>query len=102
MANLGKARIKAKAKKGVVTVKMMAKHPQLSHQEAERSKKKADWITQIVATAGGKTVFEVSGSQFLSKNPYYKFSFNGEKGGNMEVSMTTLAGESQTFKAKIK
>ena len=61
MANLGKARIKAKSKKGVVTVKMMAKHPQLSHQEAERAKKKADWITQIVATAGGNSTFTVAG-----------------------------------------
>lgn len=41
MANLGKARIKAKEKKGVVTVKMMAKHPQLSHQEAKKSKKRS-------------------------------------------------------------
>jgi sulfur-oxidizing protein SoxZ len=80
MANLGKARIKAKAKGGVVTVKAMAKHPQLSYQEAERAKKKADFITHIVAAVDGKTVFEVSTSQFLSKNPYLKFSFNGEKG----------------------
>jgi len=102
MAKLGKARIKAKSKKGVVTVKMMAKHPQLSYQEAERAKKKPDWITQITATVGGVVVFEVSGSQFLSKNPYYKFKFNGEKGGQLDVAMTTFTGESKTFKAKIK
>lgn len=102
MANLGKARIKAKEKKGVVTVKMMAKHPQLSHQEAKKAKKEADWITQIIATVGGKTVFEVSGSQFLSKNPYYKFSFNGKLGDEIEVSMTTLLGEKSTEKAKVK
>jgi sulfur-oxidizing protein SoxZ len=102
MANLGKARIKAKEKKGVVEVKAMAKHPQLSYQEAERAKKKADFITHIIATVDGETVFEMSGSQFLSKDPYMKFSFQGEKGKELEMTMATLLGEKETFKAKIK
>jgi len=102
MANLGKARIKAKAKKGIVTVKAMAKHPMLSYQEAKKAKKKADFITHIMATVGGKAVFEVSTSQFLSKNPYLKFQFAGEKGQELELSMATLLGEKKSFKAKIK
>jgi sulfur-oxidizing protein SoxZ len=104
MGNLGRARIKAKAKKGTVGVKMMGKHPQLSHQEAKRAKKDADWITQVTATVDGKTVYEVSASQFLSKNPYFKFAFNDAdyKGKQLEVTMATLLGEKKTFKAKIK
>jgi sulfur-oxidizing protein SoxZ len=102
MANLGKARIKAKAKKGMVTVKAMAKHPQLSYQEAKKAKKDVDFITHYVAKVDGNTVFEMSGSQFLSKNPYLKFKFNGEKGGKLELTLATLTGEKQTFKAKIK
>lgn len=102
MANLGKARIKASEKNGVVTVKAMAKHPQLSYQEAERAKKKADFITHYVVTVDGATVFEMSGSQFLSKNPYLKFSFKGEKGKELEMTMATLLGEKRTDKAKIK
>jgi sulfur-oxidizing protein SoxZ len=104
MANLGKARIKAKAKKGIVTVKMMAKHPQLSNQEAKRAKKDPDWITHIIASIEGKTVFEVSSSQFLSKNPYFKFKFNDNdyKGKKMDITMATLLGEKKTYKGKIK
>ena len=34
-----KTRIKAKLKKGVVTVKALANHENLSYQEAERAKK---------------------------------------------------------------
>jgi sulfur-oxidizing protein SoxZ len=104
MGNLGKARIKAKAKKGIVDVKMMGNHPQLSHQEAERAKKDADWITQVTAVVNGKTVHEVSASQFLSKNPYFAFSFkdDGAKGNDLEITMSTLLGEKETFKAKIK
>jgi len=102
MAKLGKARIKAKSKKGIVTVKAMAKHPMISNQEAKKAKKKADWITHIMATVDGKTVFEVSTSQFLSKNPYIKFKFAGDKGGKLELSMSTLLGENKSFSAKIK
>jgi sulfur-oxidizing protein SoxZ len=102
MANLGKARIKASEKKGIVTVKAMATHPMLSYQEAERAKKKADFITHIVGTVGGATVFEVSTSQFLSKNPYLKFSFPGKKGDELALTMATLLGEKETFTAKIK
>lgn len=102
MAKLGKARIKAKSKKGIVTVKAMAKHPMISNQEAKKAKKKADWITHIIATVGGKTVYEVSTSQFLSKNPYIKFKFPGDKGGKIELTMSTLLGETKSFSAKIK
>jgi sulfur-oxidizing protein SoxZ len=102
MANLGKARIKAKAKKGVVTCKAMANHPMLSNQEAKRAKKTADWITQITATVDGKVVYDVSTSQFLSKNPYIKFEFAGEKGQEITLAMTTLLGENKSFNAKIK
>jgi sulfur-oxidizing protein SoxZ len=82
----------------------MAKHPQLSYQEAQRAKKKADFITHIVASVDGKVVFEMSGSQFLSKNPYLKFSFKDEgyKGKKLDMTMATLLGEKKTFKGKIK
>lgn len=100
---IGKMRIKAKSKKGVTSVKAMIKHEQLSYQEAERAKKKANFITHLTAKVGGETVFEMSGSQFLSKDPYLKFSFNGEyKGEKLEISATDLLGGSKTSKAKIK
>jgi sulfur-oxidizing protein SoxZ len=104
MAKLGRARIKAKAKKGLVSVKMMAKHPMLSYQEAKRAKKKADFITNVTAAVDGTNVYEVSTSQFLSKNPYFKYSFNDKnyKGKKLAVTMTTLLGETKTFKATIK
>jgi sulfur-oxidizing protein SoxZ len=88
MSNIGKMRIKGKAKKGKTTVKAMIKHPQLSFQEAQRAKKDATFITHVVGTVNGETVFEMSGSQFLSKNPYLKFSFNGgAKGDKIELAV---------------
>lgn len=95
-------RIKAKEKKGIVTVKAMAKHPMLSYQEAERAKKKANFITHIVGTVNGETVFEASTSQFLSKNPYLKFAFKGKKGDELVMKWVDFLGKSETSKKKIK
>lgn len=102
-----KTRIKAKLKKGVVTVKAMATHEMLSYQEAKRAKKEVNFITYIVAKVNGNVVYEVSTSQFLSKNPYMKFQFNadavGAKAGDkVELSWTDLKGDSNTSTGKIK
>ncbi len=103
MAKPGKTRIKAKTKKGVTTVKAMAKHAMLSYQEAKRAKKEVNFITYIVGKVDGKIVYEVSTSQFLSKNPYFKFSFKGgEKGQKVELTWTDLKGQTQTSTGKIK
>jgi len=98
-----KTRIKAKLKKGIVTVKALASHAMLSYQEAEKAKKEVNFITYITAKVNDKIVYEVSTSQFLSKNPYMKFKFKGaEKGDKIEITWTDLKGETQVSTAKIK
>ncbi|QKJ24111.1 thiosulfate oxidation carrier complex protein SoxZ [Poseidonibacter lekithochrous] len=98
-----KTRIKAKLKKGIVTVKALANHAMLSYQEAEKAKKEVNFITSMVAKVNGKIVYEVSTSQFLSKNPYVKFKFKGaEKGDKVEFTWTDLKGNTQTDSKKIK
>ena len=102
-----KTRIKAKLKKGVVTVKAMATHEMLSYQEAKRAKKEVNFITYLVAKVNGTIVYEVSTSQFLSKNPYIKFQFHADavgakKGDKVEITWTDLKGETQTSEKKIK
>lgn len=98
-----KTRIKAKLKKDIVTVKALASHEMLSYQEAERAKKEVNFITYMTATVNGKIVYEVSTSQFLSKNPYMKFKFRGAaKGDKIEITWTDLKGVTQTSSAKIK
>ncbi len=100
---MAKTRIKAKLKKGVVTVKALAKHAMLSNQEAKAKKTKANYITYVVAKVNGATVYEVSTSQFLSKNPYMKFAFKGaNKGDKLEFTWNDLSGASNTTTAKIK
>ena len=98
-----KTRIKAKLKKGVVTVKAMASHAMMSYDEAKKKKKTANFIINMIATVNGKTVYEVSTSQFLSKNPYMKFKFTGaNKGDKLKLTWTDLSGATQTSTGKIK
>ncbi|HIP11931.1 MAG TPA: thiosulfate oxidation carrier complex protein SoxZ [Arcobacter sp.] len=98
-----KTRIKAKLKKGVVTVKAMASHAMMSYDEAKKKKKSANFITYLVAKVNGQIVYELSSSQFLSKNPYMKFKFTGaNKGDKLSLTWTDLSGASQTSTAKIK
>lgn len=95
-------KIKAKEKKGIVEVKAMTKHEMLSHQEAKRAKKEPNWITYLVAKSAGKVVYEVTTSQFLSKNPYLKFSFKGKKGDDIEISWVDLKGNKDTSTSQVK
>lgn len=102
-----KSRIKAKLKKGIVTVKVLANHEMLSYVEAKRAKKEVNFITSMVAKINDNIVFEASTSQFLSKNPYIKFKVNAEtlgikKGDKVEFTWTDLKGAVRTDSKKIK
>jgi sulfur-oxidizing protein SoxZ len=97
-----KSKIKAKSKKGIVTAKIMAKHAMMSYDEAKKKGKKANFITYMVAKVGSKIVYEASTSQFLSKNPFVKFQFKGEKGEKLTFTWTDLSGATRTDTKKIK
>jgi len=101
-------KIKAKLKKGVVSVKAMAKHDMMTYNQAEKktgNKDDANFITHISATCNGETVFDMSTSQFLSKNPIFKFKFKGEafkKGDKLLMTWTDRKGNTENGKSKIK
>ena len=96
-------RIKAKEKKGITTVKVMAKHPMISYAEAKKKKTKANYMTSMIGKVEAQTVFEVTTSAQLSKNPYMKFKFKGEnKGKKIEMTWTDLSGASKSKSKKIK
>jgi sulfur-oxidizing protein SoxZ len=95
--------IKAKLKDGVTTVKAMAKHPMLTYDTAKKQGVEANFITHIDATVNGKSVLDMSTSQFLSKNPIIKFSFKGAVAGD-KITMTwvDLLGNTETSDSVIK
>lgn len=100
-------KVKAKLKKGVVDVKALAKHPMMTYNQAEKklgNRDEANFITHVSAKVGDKTVFDMSTSQFLSKNPIFKFKFKGDfkKGDILVMNWVDRKGESVSGDTKIK
>ncbi len=101
-------KVKAKLKGGVVKVKAMAKHEMITYNMAEKKlgdKNKANFITHITATCNGETVLDMSTSQFLSKNPIFKFKFKGDvckKGDKLLMTWVDKSGKTGKGKGKIK
>jgi sulfur-oxidizing protein SoxZ len=98
-------KVKAKAKGGVVKVKCMAKHEMSTYNQAEKrtgNRDNANFITHMTATCNGETVFETSTSQFLSKNPIFKYQFKGKAGDKIEMAWTDRKGKSGKGSTTIK
>ncbi len=100
---MGKAKIKAKEKKGVVKVKAMFTSLMADKEEATKKGIEASYIKQIVASINGAVVYEISMSGFMSENPLLKFKTKGgKKGDKIEFVVTDNHGKSTTSKKKIK
>lgn len=99
-------KIKAKLKGDIVKVKVLAKHDMMTYDQAEKktgNREDANFITRITASVNGKLVYEVSTSQFLSKNPIFKFQFKGAvKSDKLEVTWVDRKGNTETDSSKIK
>ncbi len=96
-------KIKAKLKGDVVNVKVLVKHDMLTYDQAKKKGKEANFITHITAKVGDKIVYDVSTSQFWSKNPQFKFKFKGgKKGEKLDITWRDLSGKTVTESKKIK
>ena len=96
---------KAKLKNGVVSVKAMIKHPMMTYNMAKKktgSRDNANFITHLTATVDGETVCDMSTSQFLSKNPIFKFEFKGIGKKGDKVKLVAVDRKGKTFKGKAK
>ena len=99
---MGKAKIKAKEKGGVVKVKAMFTSLMADKEEAKKKGIAVDYIKHVIATVNGATVYEVTMSGFMSENPLVKFKFNGKKGDKIEFAVTDNHGKTTKSKKKIK
>lgn len=85
-------KVKAKLKKGNVSVKVLAKSPMAGKEEAAKKKIEVEFITHMTATVNGKKVWEASTGPFLSKNPYMQFVFNAAAAGAKKATKLKLTG----------
>jgi sulfur-oxidizing protein SoxZ len=98
-------KIKAKVKGDVLKCKIQAKHIMLPYDAAKKKGVDANFITHVVGKIGDKIVFEVSTSQFLSKDPIFKFQAKAEglkAGDELEMTWKDLSGKTVTEAKKIK
>lgn len=101
-------KVKAKLKNGVIKVKAMAKHEMSTFNMMEKktgNREDANFITHITGTINGETVLDLSTSQFLSKNPIFKFEIKGDtfkKGDKLLLSWVDRKGKTGKGKGKIK
>jgi len=100
-------KIKAKLKNGIVKVKAMAKHDMTTYNMMEKktgNREDANFILHLTGTVNGETVFDMSTSQFLSKNPIFKFEFKGigAKGDKLLMTWVDRKGKTGKGKATIK
>lgn len=101
-------KVKAKLKNGVIKVKAMAKHEMSTFNMMEKktgNREDANFITHITGTINGETVLDLSTSQFLSKNPIFKFEIKGDsfkKGDKLLMNWVDRKGGTGKGKGKIK
>ena len=95
-------KIKAKEKDGIVKVKAKISHEMMTYAMAKKKGIDANFITHVMATVGDRVVYELSSSQFVSKDPILKFKFYGKKGEVVEIAWTDMSGKKVVVSKKIK
>ena len=97
-------RIRAVAKDGIVSVKILMSHAMETGQRKDEAGKAipAHYIQNISATWQGKTVLSATWGTAISKNPFLEFSFKGgQKGEKIQVTWTDNKGDKRTDEATI-
>ncbi|WP_019621322.1 thiosulfate oxidation carrier complex protein SoxZ [Amphritea japonica] len=102
----GIMKVKAKSKKEMTSVKLMAKHIMESGQRKDKKTGEpipAMFLQGITVQHAGKTVFEANLGTAVSKNPYLAFTFaGGAKGDELTISWVESTGKTGTETAAIK
>jgi sulfur-oxidizing protein SoxZ len=98
-------KLRAKAKKGIVTVKTLMNHPMETGLRKDKKTGKlipAHHIQEVMAKAGDTTVMSAVWGGAISKNPYLSFQYKGSKGDSLTLSWVDNKGGSDSVTAKVK
>lgn len=98
-------KVRAKARKGTVTVKALMNHPMETGLRKDKKTGKlipAHHIQEVSAKVGGTTVMDAVWGGAISKNPYLSFKYNGAKGDSLTLSWVDNKGNSDSITAKVK
>jgi sulfur-oxidizing protein SoxZ len=98
-------KVRAKERKGVVTVKALMNHPMETGLRKDKKTGKmipAHHIQEVMAKSGDKTVLEGVWGGAISKNPYLSFKYPGAKGDSLTLSWVDNKGNSDSVTATVK
>lgn len=98
-------KLRAKAKKGTVTVKALMNHPMETGLRKNKKTGKmipAHHIQEVTATSNDKSVMTAVWGGAISKNPYMSFKYNGAKGDSLTLSWVDNQGNSDSVTANVK
>ncbi len=100
---MGKIKLKPKARKGVIGIKALIKHPMETGLRKKKGKiVPANHIVHMVVKHNGAVVVDADIGATISKNPYFKFNVAGAKGDTIELTYKDNKGKSDTATAKSK
>ena len=100
---MGSIKLKPKARKGVIGIKALIKHPMETGLRKNKGKLvPANHIVHMVVSHNGTVVVDADIGSTISKNPYFKFDVAGAKGDTIELKYKDNKGKtgSQTAKSK--
>jgi len=98
-------KLRAKAKKGIVTLKALINHPMETGLRKNKKTGKlipAHHIQEVTVKSGDKTVMHANWGGAISKNPYLSFKFSGSKGDSVTLSWVDNLGNSDSKTATVK
>ena len=98
-------KLRAKASKGIVTVKALMNHPMETGLRKDKKTGKlipAHHIQEVMAKSGDDTVMSAVWGGAISKNPYLSFQYKGSKGDSLTLSWVDNKGGSDSVTAKVK
>jgi sulfur-oxidizing protein SoxZ len=98
-------KLKAKIKQNIVKAKLLINNPMLTAEEAQRKGVEQDYVVDIVAYVGEREVFHFVPTEWISRNPIFKFKFKQidvDIGDTLTVRWKTLRGKTETVSCKIK
>lgn len=100
-----KLKIRAKAKEGMVTVKVLMTHPMETGLRKDKKTKEiipAHFINEVTVDADGKNVLTAYWNGSVSKNPYLSMKYKGAAGSKIKVSWKDNKGESASGESAAK
>ncbi len=100
---MAKIKLKPKARKGVISIKALVKHPMETGLRKKKGKVvPANHIDHLTISHNGNKIVDADIGSSVSKDPYFKFKVPGAKGDTIELKYKDNLGKTGTKTAKSK